>query len=221
MKANVWIVIPVYNQPERFLLTVNKAKQYGQVVVIDDFSKKPIMLDNLENVTVVRHCVNRGQGAALQTGTDFALKHGAEYIVHLDADGQHDPDAIPKIIEPLLNNKADVVFGSRFLLQKNLEVPWTKKWFILKPAIWLHNFWFKAKLTDIHNGYRAFNRLAGSKIKITQDRQAHPTQILQQVIKQKLVYVEVPIVVSYYEYGQNVTDGFKIIKDILIRWLSD
>lgn len=220
MKANVWIVIPVFNQPERFFLTVNKAKEYGHVVVIDDCSKTQVKVNDWPEVRVVRHCLNRGQGAALQTGTDFALKNGADYIVHLDADGQHDPDDIPRLLKPLFEAKADVVFGSRFLDNTKVEVPWTKKWFILKPAIYLHNLWFKAKLTDVHNGYRALNHLSATKIKITQDRQAHPTQILQQVISYGLNYQEVAIIVNYYEYGQNLGDGFKILKDILIRWLS-
>lgn len=216
----IWIVIPVYNQPERLLSTVEKAQKYGTVVVVDDCSLVPVDLAQLKNVFLLRHIINRGQGAALQTGTDFAVEKGADIVVHLDADGQHNPDEIPKMIEPLISERVDIVFGSRFIDQANIQVPWTKKWFIHRPAIYFHNLWFGSNLTDVHNGFRALSVSACQKIKITQDRFAHPTQILEQVIKHELKYVEASIVVSYYGYGQNFFDGFKIISDMLIRWLS-
>ena len=217
---SIWVVIPVFNQPERLLETVEKAKKYGQIVLVDDCSAVPIDTSKLKNVYLLRHVVNRGQGAALQTGTDFAVAKGADIVVHLDADGQHDPNEIPKMIEPLIHERVDVVFGSRFIDNASVQIPWSKKWFILKPVIYLHNLWFGSNLTDVHNGFRALSVEACKKIKITQDRYAHPTQILQQVIDNDLRYVEASIVVSYYGYGQNIFDGFKIISDMLVRWLS-
>jgi glycosyltransferase involved in cell wall biosynthesis len=221
MTEKIWIIIPVYKRTSQFLSVVNQAKKYGQVIVIDDCCKQKIFKSELPDCVLLRHVVNRGQGAALQTGVDYALNHGADFFVHLDSDGQHNPADVPKMIAPLLNNQADVVFASRFLNKEKVNIPWTKKWFILKPAIWLHNYWLDCRLTDVHNGFRAMNRRAAKLIKISQDRQAHPTEILRQVIKHDLAYVEADIIVSYNEYGQNIFDGLKIISDILVRWLSD
>ena len=160
----------------------------------------------------MRHIVNRGQGAALQTGMEYALEEGADVIVHFDADGQHDPSNIAYLIEPILRNQAEVVLGSRFLNSKfqipnskqisNLksQIP-IKKQIILKLAV-LHQWFFSGlKVTDNHCGLRAFSRAAAERVKITQDRMSHASEILDQIARHKLKFIEVPVSVKYTDYS--------------------
>jgi len=211
---SIWVVIPVFNHPARLLETVEKAQQYGQVVVVDDCSAEPVVINDLNGASLLRHVVNRGQGAALQTGTDYAVAHGATIVVHLDADGQHDPNEIPKMIEPLVSGRVDVVFGSRFIDQANIQVPWTKKWFILKPAIFFHNLLLGVNLTDAHNGFRAMNRKALSIIHLKQDRYSHASEIVAEIAKSGLKYQEVPVTIIYNRFGQGFKGGFEILLDL-------
>ena len=112
-------VVPVYNEkPEVLTSVLNDLKKYvTDIVVVDDGSSFPIDC-HLPAVKFLRHQINRGQGAALQTGTDWAVAYGADIILHFDADGQHCAADIPDLIRPLINNQADFVFGSRFLGKK-------------------------------------------------------------------------------------------------------
>ena len=96
-----------------------------------------------------------GQGAALQTGMEYALRQGAEIMVHFDGDGQMKVGDIPKMVEPILNRQAQVTIGSRYLGVKN-KVPFTKKFFIHKPAIILNWIFTGLLLSDAHCGFRAF-----------------------------------------------------------------
>ena len=134
LPENVWIVIPAYNEEKNITSVIEglKALTPNIVVVNDGSTDKTPEVCEASEVYVVDHLVNRGQGAALQTGNEFALNNGAEIIVHFDADGQHRAEDIEMVIKPLLENEADIVFGSRFL-EKKSKVPWFKKYFILKP----------------------------------------------------------------------------------------
>src|SRR5438128_915964 len=111
---NVWVVIPAYNEEEIIRSVVDSLQDYN-VVVVDDCSKDETSwrLDGT-HAHVLRHIVNLGQGAALQTGITYALHHGAEYVVTFDADGQHQPDDIPYLLAPLVVEDYDVTLGTRF-----------------------------------------------------------------------------------------------------------
>ena len=155
-----FIIIPCYNDAAFLERVINSVKPYGQVVVVDDGST-----DNSREIAqsaqaiVLKHRLNRGQGAALETGDLYALRDGAEIVVHFDADGQHQAAEIPRLIEPILKGEANVVFGSRFLKSDDFT-PFLKKWLILKPAILFQNLLLGVKLTDAHNGFRALSRKA-------------------------------------------------------------
>ena len=115
--AAIFVIIPAYNEAGALAATIVPLIEAGhRVVVVDDGSTDDTqrVLKGL-GATVVRHAVNLGQGAALQTGMDYALRHGAEIAVHFDADGQHPAVAIPCLVEPILRGDADIVLGSRFL----------------------------------------------------------------------------------------------------------
>ena len=214
---NVWIIIPAYNEANNISRVLESLlKQTKNIVVIDDCSQdQTIALVKKYPVYLVKHQINRGQGAALQTGHDFALKKGAEIVVHFDADGQMQVKDIPKIIEPIIKEQVDVVFGSRFLGAKS-KIPWTKKYLILKPAIIFNWLMTGIKLSDVHNGFRALSAKALKKIRLQQDRMAHATEILELIRQADLKYTEVPVEIIYNQYGQGMVGGLKIIRDLIL-----
>ncbi|OGY89713.1 MAG: hypothetical protein A2927_00145 [Candidatus Komeilibacteria bacterium RIFCSPLOWO2_01_FULL_45_10] len=210
-----FIIIPCYNDAAFLERVINSVKPYGQVVVVDDGST-----DNSREIAqsaqaiVLKHRLNRGQGAALETGDLYALREGAEIVVHFDADGQHQAAEIPRLIEPILKGEANVVFGSRFLKSDDFT-PFLKKWLILKPAILFQNLLLGVKLTDAHNGFRALSRKALELIRITQDGMAHASEIVEKVKLNGLKYREVPVTVLYNDFGQGFGGGLKILADWL------
>lgn len=216
----IFVIIPAFNEEENISTVIQNIKDrmpFIELVVIDDCSQdSTFQIARKTGITVLRHIINRGQGAALQTGNEYALKNKADIIVHFDADGQHRAGDIEKLIEPIRRGSADIALGSRFLRANN-SIPFTKKYFILKPAIIFNRFFTGLKLSDAHNGLRAFSANAARKIKITQDRYAHATEIISEIKKSGLKYQEVPIKIIYNKYGQKFTDGFTIVKDLIFR----
>ncbi len=213
-------VIPAYNEEKTIRKVIRDLKpKVDEIIVVDDGSRDSTKaIAEKEGVIVLRHIVNRDQGAALQTGTAYALKLGADIIVHFDADGQHKVEDIEKLIAPILQGECDVVFGSRFLDEKSIDnIPFTKRYLILKPAIILNRILTGLELTDAHNGLRALSREAAMKINITQDRKAHNTEIPAQVRKGGLKWREIPVEIIYSEYGQGFGGGIEILKDLIWR----
>ncbi len=213
---SVFIVIPAYNEEKSLEQVINNLLNLGykNIVVVNDGSTDGTaqIMDRLP-VYQVNHLMNLGQGAALMTGTQFAVELGAEIIVHFDADGQHQPHEITNFIEKL-NQGYEVVLGSRFLHTKQ-HMPWTKKYLILKPAIWLNFLLTGLKLTDAHNGFRALKKVAAQKINIRQNGMAHNTEIPAEINYHGLSYTEIPVEIKYFHYGQNWKSGIKIIRDLL------
>lgn len=213
-------VIPAYNEEKTIKKVITELKtRVDEIIVVDDGSRDNTKsIAEQEGVIVLRHIVNRDQGAALQTGTEYAVKMGADIIVHFDADGQHKVGDVSRLVEPVLKGNYDVVFGSRFLEDKSINnIPLTKKYFILKPAIVLNRILTGLKLTDAHNGLRALSRKAAMKINITQDRKAHNTEIPSQVKKNGLKWKEVSVEIIYSEYGQGFGGGIEILRDLFWR----
>jgi polyprenyl-phospho-N-acetylgalactosaminyl synthase len=189
-------------------------------VVVDDGSTDGSHeIARKQGAVCLRHFINRGQGAALETGNQYALSNGAEIVVHFDSDGQHQSSDIPALVKPIVEGRADIVLGSRFLNSKD-KVPFIKKWLILKPANFFQNHLLGIKLTDAQNGFRALSRSTLGKISITQDGWAHCSEIIEQIKIKKLRYEEVPVTIIYNEFGQNFLTGLKIIFDLLIGKLN-
>ncbi|MFH1565498.1 MAG: glycosyltransferase family 2 protein [bacterium] len=220
---NIFIIIPAYNEEKTIANAVDGVKKFGRVVVVDDGSKD--LTKNLAKnagAEVLSHIINRGQGAAIRTGIEYALINDADIVVHFDADGQHGANDIEKIITPILLNQSDIVLGSRFL-KDNTPDSKTKipliRFLILKAAIVFTRIISGIKITDTHNGFRALSKNAAQKIKITQDGMAHASEILDEIVKNNLKYKEIPVEIKYTDYsknkGQSSINSINIIKDLL------
>lgn len=218
----IYVIIPAYQEAAVLRDNLRPVIELGySVIVVDDGSTDGTasQLTSLP-IHVLRHSVNLGQGAALQTGMDYALRCGAEIAIHFDADGQHDPRQIQDLIRPILEGKADIVFGSRFLRSEDRdEVPISKR-IALRFAIMVSGLLAGLWLKDSHNGFRALSRTALERIHLEETGFAHATEILDKVRRAKLRYVEVPVTVKYSNYsrakGQPLSNGLNIILDLLL-----
>ncbi len=213
-------IIPAYNEEKTIVEVINSVKPLvDQVVVVDDGSgDKTFELAKAQDVAVLHHIINRGQGAALKTGTEYALKHSADIIVHFDADGQFLANDIKSVVKPIKKGEAEVVFGSRFL-SKESNVPFSKKYLIMPLAKLINKIFSGIKLTDPQSGFRAISAYAARQINWQQDRMAHCSEILFAVSRADLKIKEVPITVIYHNFGQKFADGFRILKDLFMARL--
>lgn len=220
----IYVVIAAYNESKIIRSVAGKLRlRYENVVVVDDGSRDGTAecLAGTD-VHVLRHVVNRGQGAALQTGIAFALMHRAEIIVTFDADGQHDEGDIERLIEPIVNGECDVVLGSRFL-GRAIDIP-PRRLALLKAAILFTRLVSRIQVSDAHNGLRAFSRHAAQSMNITLDRMGHASEILDQIQEASLRFREVPVTIRYTQYslahGQSSWNALAIVSQILLKKLS-
>ncbi len=220
LPPDLWVVVPAYNESTRLPNTLRELVAHiRNVVVVDDGSPDDTAEAAREcGVWVLRHPINRGQGASLQTGIDFALACGASHIVTFDADGQHDPDDIPAIVAPLVAREADITLGSRFL-GRSFGMP-TSRRIVLKLAILFTRIVSRIRVSDTHNGFRGFTREAASKLHIRQDRMAHASEILDEVRRLGLRFTEVPVTIRYtagtLAKGQSSWNAVRIAWQFLI-----
>jgi glycosyltransferase involved in cell wall biosynthesis len=215
-----WVVVAAYNEGKVIRHVVSEVVAAGwNVVVVDDGSRDHTVSEaKLGGAIVVRHAVNLGQGAALQTGIDYAIRRGADYIVTFDADGQHNCDDIPALIAAL--DGADVALGSRFL-GKAIEGATAGRKALLRTATLVSNGLSGMKLTDAHCGFRAFRAEVAPKLRIQQDRMAHASELLRKMHTSGVRVVEVPTTVRYTEHsmskGQGGAQAVRILFDYFFR----
>ena len=221
MNCKAYIIVPCYNEGGQLRTTVTELLEHGyHVVVVDDGSSKSAW-DSLSDLPIhfLRHGINLGQGAALQTGMDYCRKIGAKAIVHFDADGQHSVEDVPRLLEAL--EDSDVALGSRFLQKDGASaIPPTRR--LLLRCARLVNFIFTGLwLTDAHNGLRALNAAALSKIDLKENRMAHATEILLQIKSNGLRWKEVPCTVKYTDYsrkkGQKWYNSIDILLELILN----
>lgn len=194
---------------------------FPNIVCVDDGSS-----DNSADeaaaagAVIVKHSINLGQGAALQTGLDYALSDpSAEFFVTFDSDGQHGLDDALAMVTRLSEEPVDVIIGSRFL--DGRTKPGRIKKVVLKIAVIFENVSTGVRLTDAHNGLRAFNRRAASVIRIEQNRMAHASEIVAKIGENKLRYAEHPVHIIYTDYsrakGQSVWNLVNILNDLIFK----
>ncbi len=215
------IVIAAYNESRMIGAVVAELRAAGYpVIVVDDGSRDDTAEAASSNgAIVVRHPINLGQGAALQTGIEFALEQGAETIVTFDADGQHRVADIPALCEALIKSQADFALGSR-ALGASVNAPLSRR-ILLKLATWFTRLSTGMRVTDTHNGLRAMTRRGAQALKLRQNRMAHASELLQQIADSRLRYVEVPVTIQYSAYslakGQSLGDALTILIDLIAR----
>jgi len=215
-----WIVVPAYNEGRRLTVTLRGLRRaYENIVVVDDGSRDETSRTALaEDVWVLRHPLNCGQGAALQTGIDFALAQGADAIVTFDADGQHCVEEIADLIEPIRSGQAEVVLGSRFL-GRAVGIPWMRR-LLLQAGVIFTRLFSQIRVTDTHNGLRAFSRTAAERIRIHENRMAHASEILHQIRLLDLKYVERPVTIRYtaetLTKGQSSWNAVAILSQFIV-----
>jgi glycosyltransferase involved in cell wall biosynthesis len=220
---SVWIVIAAYNEATVIAAVIGDLNTAGyRVAVVDDGSSDATASVAADaGAVVVRHPINLGQGAGLQTGIEFALLAGADIIVTFDGDGQHRAADIASLIEALDGQNADFALGSRFL-GASLNQPLSRR-LLLRAATWFTRMTTGLRVTDTHNGLRAMTRRGAGHIRLRQNRMAHASEILHQIAESGLQFVEVPVTIEYSAYslskGQTLADSLMIVTDLFARRL--
>ncbi|MBI4433294.1 glycosyltransferase family 2 protein [Candidatus Uhrbacteria bacterium] len=213
-------VIPAFNEATTIAEVVTRVREIlPDVVVIDDGSTDDTSARARgAGAVVLRHCVNRGLGAAIGTGLAAAWQRGADAIVTLDADGQHDPAEIPALLLPIASGTADLVIGVR----GGDGAPLHRRLFHATGNIFTRAL-FGVRCSDTQSGFRVFHRRAVERIDIRTNRMEVSSEILAEAHRHHLRIVEVPIRTIYTTYslakGQSFTVGVKTAWALLLRRL--
>lgn len=220
--TRTWVVVPLFNEAAVVGSVVAELRTvFTHVVCVDDCSTDGSgEAAAAAGAVVVRHPLNLGQGASLQTGIAFALRdERMTSVVTFDADGQHQVSDAVAMLAVLERDGLDVVLGSRFLDERTR--PPTLKRLVLRAAVAYSNQTSGVRLTDAHNGLRVLNRKAASSLEIRQNRMAHASEIVTQIGRHDLAWREHPVHVLYSEYsrrkGQSVLNSVNILTELLHR----
>lgn len=220
--SDTWIVVPLFNEATVIADVVAELrKHFEHIICIDDGSTDGSAdIAAAAGARVLRHPINLGQGAALQTGLSYVLQQaGSRYIITFDADGQHQVADVMGMLDLAKRDDVAIVFGSRFLDDRT-NPGWLKH-LILKTAVWVTNLTTGLRLTDAHNGLRVIRTDAASLIEIEQDRMAHATEIVLKLGRTGLPWREYPVQLLYTDYskakGQSVLNSVNILVDLLVR----
>lgn len=193
------VCIPAYNEEKNIANIVKRARNYAdEVIVCDDGSSdNTSSLAKLEGAIVINHTKNSGYGKTIRTLFQVALERNADIIVTIDSDGQHDPEQIPTVIEPMLKSGIDIVIGSRFIESKdNPQVPLYRSFGIKTITKFTKQASFK-NLTDAQSGFRGYTRHALEALSLNEDGMQISTEILLSAKSKKLSITEVPITINY------------------------
>ncbi len=220
--SDTWLIVPVYNEGEVVGEVVRNALQtFPNIVCVDDGSRDgsgEIVLRS--GAHLVQHPINLGQGAALQTGIEFARRQpGARSFVTFDSDGQHQVTDVKRMLDTLDEGDHDIVIGTRF--QGNAsQIPWLKR-VVLRTIVMLSPRLRTLHLTDSHNGLRAFNRTVAERIAITQNGMGHASEIVAMISRYGWRVAEVPVTILYTDYsmtkGQSLLNGVNILFESALR----
>ena len=221
-QSDVWLIMPVYNEAAVVADVLDEAlRVFPNVVCVDDGSRDAsVAAIRRTGARLVRHPLNLGQGAALQTGIEYARSRpGARYFVTFDADGQHRVADAAAMVEVLRAGGADIVVGSRFGGDTR-HIPLLKK-LVLRTAARLSPAGRSLQLTDSHNGLRAFNRLVADEIDLTSNGMAHASEFVLLIARRGWRVIEQPVRILYSRYarakGQSLLNGVNIVFETAVR----
>jgi glycosyltransferase involved in cell wall biosynthesis len=222
LARSTFLTIAAYNEGKVIGGVIDEVKKQGfkNIIVVDDGSTDDTFKKaQSKDVIVLRHILNRGKGAAVKTGIEAALRLGADYLVTIDGDGQHDSSDAKKMVK-LLNQGYQIVLGNRFN-GKN-KIPAFKKFanfFADFFVFLLTGVWVK----DTQSGFRAFKSEVFKKINLEHDRYEFESEIIYKMIYHRLKFTEIPIKVRYTPYSQqkaqkqNLVNGIKTLIKILLK----
>ena len=220
VRAGTFLVIPAYNEGTCIEQVVREVRaQYPNVIVVDDGSADDTYEAAKRSAAyTIRHIINRGQGAALQTGIEFALARDARYIVTFDADGQHRVEDVAAMVTPIWRGECDITLGSRFL-GETPNIPSSRR-LMLRLAVIFTRIVNRVRVTDAHNGLRAFSDRAARRINLKLDGMAHASEVIDQVRESGFVFKEVPVQIRYTDYslrkGQSSRNAIRIVTQYLL-----
>lgn len=216
------IIIPAYNEA----VTIGEVLMAAlaitpEVVVINDGSTdETASVVGRFPVTLIEHVINRGLGAAIMTGLEYAKFTDADLIVTLDADGQHRPADISRLSAPLLSDEADVVIGSRLIDAAGMPLKRRISNLLANHLTWTL---FGLKVSDSQSGYRLLNRRALEKINLVTNRMEVSSEIIHEIRRHHLRLAELPIEAIYTDYslskGQSFTVGLKTGWKLILKRL--
>lgn len=221
------IIVPAYNEAQVIFKVLKglPVKIPGifkvEKIVINDGSTDGTLKEAKKaKVKVLSHIFNRGLGAAIKTGLDYAKQVNADIAVTFDSDGQHNPKDLSKILKPIILNQADLVIGSRFKKRQKMPVDrFILNWFANLTTFIL----FGVSSTDTQSGLRAFSKKAIDKINYKADKMEFSSEILLEAKKHNLNVVEVPINAIYTDYsrvkGQKNINAIFVFSKFLVRLL--
>jgi glycosyltransferase involved in cell wall biosynthesis len=221
--SDVWIVVPSFNEATVIGEVISELRSvFDNVVCVDDGSADGTgEIARQAGAHLVRHPINLGQGAAIQTGIEYARgQPGATMFATFDADGQHRVKDLAAMIDRLSVGDVDVVIGTRFGRPVGSRPPFLKR-VVLQTAARLSRRGRRLGLTDTNNGLRVFNKTVADGMNITMSGMSHATEIVMMIAENQWRVVEEPVEVLYTDYskskGQPLLNGVNIIFDGFLR----
>jgi len=217
-RRHLYIVIPAFNEQDRIAEVISRALSLadGVVVVNDGSSDSTSSVARDAGASVLDLTVNKGAGYATRSGCDQALEQGAGIIVTIDADGQHDPEDIPRAIARLhQGDGVEMVFGVR---SRNMDMP-LKKRFGNTVLTVLANVLYGVRVNDSQTGFHVFTADGYRKCRWESHRYDFVSEIVFQIARNKVRYAEVPIRTIYIgkTSGMGIMDGIRSIL-MMFRW---
>lgn len=225
---DVWLVIPVFNEAEviRDVVTA-AARTFPNIVCVDDGSRDGSSAEiraaeaSADGIRLVRHPVNLGQGAAIQTGVEYArAQPNARFFVTFDADGQHRVEDVVAMVGRLRTEPVDIVVGTRFAEGRSESVPLVRR-MALRTIVFLSPRTRRLGLTDAHNGLRAFNRTVADDLDLMMSGMSHASEFVALIDHYHWRVTEQPVTILYTDYsrakGQSLINGVNIVADGLLH----
>lgn len=221
--SGVWIVIPAFNEAAVIGEVIADVRSvFDNVVCVDDGSADDTgAIARRAGAHLVRHPINLGQGAAIQTGVEYArAQPGAGVFATFDADGQHRVKDVAAMVERLRAGDVDVVIGTRFAAPQGSRPPFVKR-IVLRTAARLSRRGRRLGLTDTNNGLRVFNKTVADGLNLTMSGMSHANEFVMLIAENHWRVAELPVEVLYTEYskskGQPLLNGVNIIFDGFLR----
>ena len=218
---DTWLIIPCFNEGTVIGDVIRHAREtFPNIVAVNDGSSDNSAEEiHKAGAHLVNHPVNLGQGAAIQTGVEYArAQPGARYFVTFDADGQHQVKDVVAMLERLRNEPVDIIVGTRFGRPRSADdqVPWIKR-LVLKTVVLLSPRTRKLGLSDAHNGLRVFNKKVADELDIRMNGMSHASEFVAQMDERGWRVSEQPVDILYTDYsmskGQSLINGVNILAD--------